>query len=131
MICFEAYINGKKVCLAGIGTSGVLTAILSWVNRERFEDDEKYDAKTNRVEELFFRVGGVNHHGNDTVRLNWMQEQELKAGDEVRIRIVEQERCDPPIDARTDTADYIEKSKRAYYEQLKQEYEGEKDGNQP
>jgi len=129
MICFEASINGRKVCVAGVGATGVLTAILSWVNRERFDGDEKYDAKTNRVEELFFSVGGLTDHGNDNVHLKWLQDEELKPGDEVRIRIVERECCDPPIDARTDTADYIEKSKRAYYERLKQEYESGNEGN--
>jgi hypothetical protein len=128
MICFEAFINGQKVCVAGVGATGVLDAILSWVNRERHEADEVSDPQATRVEELIFSVGGLNHRGNDSVYLDWLR-KELKPGDEVRIRIVEQELCDPPIDTRTDTADFIKKSKRAYYEQLKQEYEGEKDGN--
>ena len=129
MICFETYINGKKVCLAGVGTAGVLNAILSWVNRERHEADEVRDPQATRFEELIFSVGGMTDHGNDSVYQDWWRKA-VNVGDEIRLRIVEQERCDPPIDTRTDTADFIEKSKRAYYEQLKQEYEGEKDGNQ-
>jgi hypothetical protein len=30
MIAFEAYLNGKKICVAGVGDSGVLSAFLWW-----------------------------------------------------------------------------------------------------
>ena len=31
MIVFEVIINGKRVCRAGVGSAGVLSAIVNWV----------------------------------------------------------------------------------------------------
>ena len=31
MIAFEVYLNGKKLCLAGVGNDGVLAAITDYV----------------------------------------------------------------------------------------------------
>jgi hypothetical protein len=33
MKCFEVTINGKRICIAGIGDDGVLTTVLSFVKR--------------------------------------------------------------------------------------------------
>jgi hypothetical protein len=46
MRAFEVSLNGKKLCLAGIGDDGVLTAIVDWVTgRDRAD--------------LFLEVGGL------------------------------------------------------------------------
>ena len=122
MLCYEVYINGNKVCLAGVDGAGVLTGILGWVKGERHEADEGSREDRPLVEDLYLRVGGLTHHGRDTVHHVWVNE-ELRPGDEVRFRIVERDVCDPPINARTDDAKGIEQERREYYEDLKRFYE--------
>ena len=46
MRAFRIYLNGKKLCLAGIGDDGVLSAIVNWV-------------ATDREGDLFLHVGGL------------------------------------------------------------------------
>jgi len=41
MICFEVKINGNKVCVAGVGESGVLSSIINWVKRDSTDDERK------------------------------------------------------------------------------------------
>jgi len=55
MTCFEVEVNGKKVCVAGVGEFGVLTATLSWV-RNRHQSSTTTEA----VAEIAFSVGGAN-----------------------------------------------------------------------
>jgi hypothetical protein len=129
MVCYEVFINGKKICVAGVGELGVLAAHLTWVKRERHEADEGCDEDDTHVEELFVSVGGLAQHGKDPAHLNWLT-KDLEVGDVVTFRIVEREICDPPEGARMHCAELIEKGRREYYEKLKQEYEGEEDKNQ-
>jgi hypothetical protein len=35
MLCFEVLLNGKELCLAGVGESGALSTIVSWVGVHR------------------------------------------------------------------------------------------------
>ena len=82
MICFEVSINGKRVCLAGIGDSGVLSTIVNWVNGNH--------------DRLDIHVGGLTQIGiNESQHVSWI-DQQLIVGDEVSIRIVESVVCDEP-----------------------------------
>ena len=80
MPVFHVYLNGEKVSTAGVGETGVLNTIVSWVRREGRSE-----------EELDLRVGGLITPSDEHVR--WL-DRELKVGDEVSIRIAE----DAPID---------------------------------
>jgi len=78
MRAFKVYINGKRVCLAGIGDHGVLTSVVDWV-------PGRGEGK--------LAVGGLISDLNEHVE--WV-EQRLEIGDEVTIKIVEAESSDVP-----------------------------------
>ena len=79
MIAFEVLVNGEKLCTAGVGDKGVLTANIVGPKSPRL------------------RVGGL--HNEEHVL--WISHRpmalELKVGDEVTVRIVETEVVDEPI----------------------------------
>ena len=80
MRAFEVYSNDKKLCLAGIGDDGVLSAIVSWVGK-----------KGTGV--VHFEVGGLISPVSEHVR--WMT-QDVSVGDVITIKIVEASSTDPP-----------------------------------
>lgn len=92
MICFEVRINGQEICTAGVGDTGTLQAILSWL---KAKPNQSID---NRIgEQLYFGVSGSAIEGNGHFeQLHWI-ERSLKPGDEIAIRIVDQTICDSPV----------------------------------
>jgi hypothetical protein len=79
MRTFEVYLNKKKLCVAGIDADCVLSTIVDYVSR-----------KPGR---LHLHVGGLNTSTDEHVR--W-QDRNLRVGDEIRIRIANRKRADPP-----------------------------------
>jgi hypothetical protein len=91
MPVFHVYLNGKKVSTAGVGKLGVLGAHVSWVRRG---GEQTLSRKPGRVEEeLTLHVGGLISPRDEHVR--WL-DRDLKAGDEVCIRVAEDTRADRP-----------------------------------
>jgi hypothetical protein len=89
MPVFQVYLNGKKVCTAGVGELGVLSAHVTWVRRK---GEHTLTRKPHIVEEeLTLHVGGLVTPREEHVR--WL-DHNLKAGDEVSIRVGE----DAPVD---------------------------------
>jgi hypothetical protein len=80
MRAFQVYINGKRVCLAGIGDHGVLTAIASWVVAPEREA-------------MKLTVGGLISPTME--HLNWTG-RHLRVGDEIKIKIIERTSVDIP-----------------------------------
>jgi len=80
MRAFQVHINGKKVCVAGIGQDGVLTSIVNWVAKKGEGD-------------LFVTVGGLISPAGDHV--TWVR-QDLQVGDEILLRVVEAKTSDVP-----------------------------------
>ncbi len=110
MITFEVSLNGSRICTAGVGPLGVLTTIISWVRRE------SSDTKPGDIEEkLTLEVGGLIASTKEHVR--WT-DRSVAAGDELTVRIVDQESHDPPTKRqRTDPKKDIEAQER-YVEQM-------------
>ncbi len=81
MRAFEVRLNGKTLCTAGIGDYGVLTVIMDWVRRER------------GPEQLRLSVGGMVAGALE--HLSW-RDVRLRAGDEVRVKIIDTESADRP-----------------------------------
>ena len=81
MTAFEVHLNGKKLCIAGIGDDGVVAAIVSYVVR------------SSRKEDLSLSVGGLVSPTEEHV--DW-RKVELRVGDEVLLKIVDSERVDRP-----------------------------------
>ncbi|HZQ18154.1 MAG TPA: hypothetical protein VFA90_05485 [Terriglobales bacterium] len=80
MRAFEVSLNGKKLCVAGVGDDGVLVANADWVGKPGDE-------------ELFLAVSGLN---NSREHIDWIVQKPLNVGDEVQIRIVEAAEVDEP-----------------------------------
>jgi hypothetical protein len=114
MVAFEIYVDGEKLCTAGVGGTGVLTAITTWVNR-----GNPAQGQTD------LRVGGLAHTqpGQGRAQVDWVHRL-LQLGSEVRIRVIETGRVDEPGTTKAiDAADDLE-SERRYYEKLKKKFEG-------
>ena len=98
MLAFEIHVNGKRVCTAGIGEPGVLSAILNWIGSEPRKGAQKAD------ESASIRVGGLVSSTEEHV--TWVR-RDLRRGDEVVIRVVETEHADRPRQRDRDTAGKI------------------------
>jgi hypothetical protein len=80
MHAFEVYLNDKRLCVAGIGDSGVLNTMVDHV--------VGYGRN-----ELLLRVGGLISQTEEHVV--WRRKR-LKTGDEVRVKIIESTSVDRP-----------------------------------
>src|SRR5260370_17682489 len=80
MRAFEVYLNRKRLCVAGIGDDGVLNTMVDHV-------------VGNGRNELYLRVGGLI---SPTMEHVLWRNQRLKAGDEVRVKIIESASSDRP-----------------------------------
>jgi hypothetical protein len=80
---FVVRVNGKRLCTAGVGPNGVLTAIVNWVG-----GGARRDAEGN----FGFHVGGLDSRSGE--HLNYTT-PELRVGDKVSVEIVETEAVYP------------------------------------
>jgi hypothetical protein len=104
MLCFKVSLNGKELCLAGIGNRGVLSTIPSWAASDRGED-------------LFLHVGGLANEEH----INWIDQKHLQVGDEIRVEICDAGSVDDPIrKRRTDAAETLD-GKKQYVRRMAQE----------
>ena len=94
MTVFDVYLNGRKMCRAGVGANGVLTALVTWTHTRRAAAGPRGRARTDTQLE----VGGL---ADDTHR-TWV-ERRLKAGDRVTVWVVNGDSFDHP--ARVETSD--------------------------
>jgi len=96
MTCFEVIINGKRVCIAGIGNDGVLVSAVTFVKQNKSAEETAETQENNDKEKLDLRVGGMaNREGGAREQLEWLN-QDLAVGDEITIRIIETSKCDEP-----------------------------------
>lgn len=80
MRAFEVYVNETRLCVAGIGGDGVLTATVDHV-------------AGNGRDEMHLLVGGLISATQEHV--DWRRRR-LKTGDEIRVKIVEAASVDRP-----------------------------------
>jgi hypothetical protein len=112
MIGFEVDLNGTRLCTASAGETGVLSAIVTWVQRSAPGVPEP--------SELSLAVGGLAKG----TQLEWVSQRKLAVGDEVLVKIVETATPDPPVHTRTVDRAADEADERKYYERLRLKYEG-------
>jgi hypothetical protein len=113
MIAFEVFLNGKKVCTAGVGDLGVLTAMLTWVRRE--DKNTEIRESRNVEEELTLNVGGFVSSKHEHVC--W-SESKLTVGDDVCVRVVDLESVDLPRDRRAEDPEEDIRRQKVYVEQM-------------
>ena len=81
MTALEVFINGHRVCLAGVGDNGVLHAIVNWVGG------------LDRDETPRLSVGGLDCDTDQ--HLSW-KVPSIGVGAEILVRVVETTSVDPP-----------------------------------
>lgn len=122
MLCFEVLLNRKRVCLAGVGESGVLSTIVSWVGGS---PQSPRKGGSTRAGEAHLHVGGLhNPEPHLNVHPRWVDER-LKSGDEVTVRLVRASRPDVARHNLVQTHDEIRELQRRYYLEMKEEFENE------
>jgi hypothetical protein len=84
MIALELYINGKKTVIAGV-ERGVMSAITNWVGL--CKDGNSWHSSVS--------VAGLDDKTSE--HLKWFR-HDLAIGDEVRIRLVETDKTDLPVE---------------------------------
>ena len=115
MICFDVYLNGEKLCRAGMKELVVMTAHVDYVE-SKFRDAEN--------EKLTFSVGGLyDHPSGGQAHPHWIERTKLNEGDEVTLRIVDSDAADVPVSESISTREWIEEQERKYYESKKAKFE--------
>ncbi|MBD2307400.1 hypothetical protein H6G17_18140 [Chroococcidiopsis sp. FACHB-1243] len=95
MIAFEVYLNGEKLCTAGLRDLSVLTAILNW--RQRQADASAANPEELEAEDFRLYVGGMlNIAEGSREFLRWL-DLNLEVGNEITIKIVDANTVDIPI----------------------------------
>ena len=89
MIAFEVHLNGEKLCTAGLGDLGVISAILGWRGKQPYKDGTVPEGAA-----LDFSVRGLTNPAGEHVE--WAHPQ-VHIHDEIRIRIVDVDQVDPPF----------------------------------
>jgi hypothetical protein len=92
MLCFEVWRNGEKLTTAGVSETGVLSLILSWVGQE--PNASSFAASsTDIIPGIHCVVGGIE----GVVSVDWYETDQLKIGDELRVRLISSDLSDPPF----------------------------------
>ena len=114
----DVYLNDRKLCRAGVGTTGVLSAIVSWV---KLEGPAAATARRlNRpLEEAHLHVGGLRAN---THRF-WSQ-RALVDGDRISVVLSRAARWDRPTREKRHDPERQHQQERAYYRRLKEKFEG-------
>jgi hypothetical protein len=117
MRALEIHVNGKRLCTAGIGDDGALTAIVSSVLRPIQATSRK---RTPRVkEDLGLHVGGFTPSTSEHAR--W-KSPKLRTGDEVRIKIIETDRPDRPSSRERAVPDEAINAEKRYVERTAKKF---------
>ena len=127
MLGFELYVDGERICLAGMEDWSVMTVILSAVR--------PLSGDRPRPGELDVSAGGLSETDADgaSYHARWARVA-LKVGSKVTINLVETDQPDPPIKRyRADrevqepafTDQEIQEMEREDYERLKATFEPE------
>ena len=92
MVTFRVFRNDSEVCLAGVEGLGVLTAILTWANR-----DGEFTESGKPEESLDLTIGAL-HTATQENRM-WPT-QRLSVGERITIQIEESDDVMQPVEAR-------------------------------
>jgi len=109
VICFELFINNKRLSRAGIPGYAVLNTMLTWVNHRPCPGSRAHDPS------LTVHLGGLDSNGPEWeqgTHVEWASEK-LKPGDTVKVRILDADRADPP--ANKAQLDAMKKKSRRHY----------------
>ena len=96
MLCFEVWRNGEKLTTAGVTDTGVLSVILTWVGKEP-NASSIAASSTETIPGIHCSVGGIE----GITHFNCYETDQLKVGDELRVRLISSDHSDPPTRSQT------------------------------
>ena len=99
MLTFAVSLNGEHLCQAGFDKYGVLNVSALWALRDPTEVTKTWPTEQQAeglAETLELSVGGMTVGGNENGTFPKWANVPLERGDQVTIRIVESDTCDPP-----------------------------------
>jgi hypothetical protein len=116
MLCFEVWRNDEKLVTAGLSETGVLSFMLTWVGKEP-DASSIAAASAGMIPGLSCNVGGMDCAPDPAgdKHVDWYGTEELRMGDELRVRLISSDTPDPPLRYRTSprgNPDWIEKTKK-------------------
>jgi hypothetical protein len=92
MLCFEVWRNDEKLTTAGVRETGVLSAILSWVGKQP-NASSIAASSAEAIPGISFLVGSIE----GVTSIDWYDTDQLKVGDELRVRLILSDHSDRPI----------------------------------
>ena len=92
MLCFEVWRNGEKLTTAGVSETGVSSFILNWVGKEP-NASLIAASSTGAIPGIHCVAGGIE----GAVSFDWYETDQLKIGDELRVRLISSDLSDPPF----------------------------------
>jgi hypothetical protein len=117
MRVFDVFLNDQKLCRAGVGHTGVLDAMVTWVKLTGAAATSARRAHA-PVEETRLHVGGLTH---DTHQ-RWVQRM-LSVGDRVTVAVASARGADAPGHSTVRNKREDEERERRYFLTLKRKYE--------
>jgi hypothetical protein len=123
MLSYNIYRNNERLCVAGVGDFGVLTACVTWVGHtpEKLARWASAGISEQQPVELTLHVGGLkSDDGVPALRVNWI-DANLRVGDEIKIQVVDVAQVDAPTTEHYDDPVKTLESKRNYVRQLARE----------
>jgi hypothetical protein len=107
MRAFDVSLNGKKLCSAGIGDDGVLSAIVNWVTRKGTGD-------------LFLEVGGLVSTVDEHVK--WVNQKPLQVGDTIQVTVVDAKSVDEPTRKQRPSEAELLKARKRYVRKMAKQF---------
>ena len=107
MRAFDVSLNGKKLCRAGIGDDGVLSAIVSSVTRKSAGD-------------LFLEVDGLVSTVDEHV--SWVNQKPLQVGDTIQVTVVEAKSADKPTKKQRPSEAELLKARKRYVRKMAKQF---------
>lgn len=96
MLGFEIWKNGKKLAVAGLTDRGAMSFMLTWVGKDAGASSRATGGV--EIDGLDLRVGGIDSSdpaGEQSVE--WIEDNALRLGDDIQIRLVSTQDVDTPI----------------------------------
>ncbi len=96
LLGFEIWKNGQKLAVAGLADGGAVSLMLTWVGKGSGASARA--AAGSEIEGLDLRVGGIDSgdpSGEQSVE--WIEDNALKLGDDIQIKLVSTKDVDTPI----------------------------------
>ena len=117
MTVLDVYLNDRKLCRAGVGRDGVLTAIVNWVKLTG-EATGGLHGPWPPGQEARLQVAGLRKN----THMAWA-ERSLEVGDRVSVVLARSDAADPPVRQQRRDPKQEKRMQRAYYLRLKKQFE--------